>query len=316
MQDTAAEKTISAQDLDKLIAAHDGDVALLYLYWLKNDSEDPEQAAAALCRTMREISAAEEKLRRLNLLPSSAAPAKPAPVKKAPAKAPRDIPSPAEELPQYPAEDILRRSREDTAFSAILAEAARIIGRNLNSNDTRVLFGVYDYLGLPAEVIFMLLNYCGEQYQERYGSSRRPTARAIEQLAYEWARQEILTLEQAESYITAQKDRRGKLGQIKAVLNIYDRELTATEEKYISSWLEMGFQKDAVAIAYDRTMSQISKFRWPYINKILLSWHEKGLHTAKEIEEKDGRRPAQKSAARPEVKPVDMDALRKIIDKI
>lgn len=316
MQELLTEKTISAQTLDKLIAAHDGDVALLYLYWLKSDSTDPEQAAAALCRTLREIAAAEEKLRRLNLLPSSGAPAKPVPAEKSAAAEPRELPSPAEELPQYPAEDILRRSREDTAFSAILAEAARVIGRTLNSNDTRVLFGVYDYLGLPAEVIFMLLNYCGEQYQERYGTSRRPTARAIEQLAYEWARQEILTLEQAESYITAQKDRRGKLGQIKAVLNIYDRELTATEEKYISSWLEMGFQKDAVAIAYDRTMSQISKFRWPYINKILLSWHEKGLHTAKEIEEKDGRRPAQKSAARPEVKPVDMDALRKIIDKI
>ena len=316
MQDTAAEKTISAQDLDKLIAAHDGDVALLYLYWLKNDSEDPEQAAAALCRTMREISAAEEKLRRLNLLPSSAAPAKPAPVKKAPAKAPRDIPSPAEELPQYPAEDILRRSREDTAFSAILAEAARIIGRNLNSNDTRVLFGVYDYLGLPAEVIFMLLNYCGEQYQERYGSSRRPTARAIEQLAYEWARQEILTLEQAEDYLAAQKERRGAVGRIKTALNIYGRELSATEQKYIQSWLELGFGEEAVAVAYDRTVTATGSLKWAYMNKILLSWHEKGLHTVKEIEEKDGRRPTQKSAARADVKPVDMDALRKIIDKI
>ena len=316
MQDTATEKSISAQDLDKLIAAHDGDVALLYLYWLKNDSDDPEQAAAALCRTMREISAAEEKLRRMDLLPSSAAPAKPAPVKSAPQKEPRSIPNPVEELPQYPAEDILRRSREDTAFSAILAEAARIIGRTLNSNDTRVLFGVYDYLGLPAEVIFMLLNYCGEQYQERYGSSRRPTARAIEQLAYEWARQEILTLEQAESYLAAQKERRGAVGRIKTALNIYGRELTATEQKYIQSWLELGFGEEAVAVAYDRTVTATGSLKWAYMNKILLSWHGKGLHTVKEIEEKDGRRSPQKPAGRTEVKPVDMDALRKIIDKI
>ena len=44
MQDSTTEKTISARALDKLLAAHDGDVALLYLYWLKSDSQDPEQA--------------------------------------------------------------------------------------------------------------------------------------------------------------------------------------------------------------------------------------------------------------------------------
>lgn len=316
MQDCLTEKNISAQALDKLIAAHDGDVALLYLYWLQNDSGDPEQAAAALCRTLREITAAEEKLRRMALLPPSVSPADPAPVRKAAPEKQREILPPAEEPPQYTAEDILRRTREDSDFSAILAEAARVIGRNLNSNDTRLLFGVYDYLGLPTEVIFLLLNYCGELYQERYGSSRRPTAMAIEKLAYEWARLEILTLEQAEKHISEQKERRGAAGKIKTALNIYGRELTATEQKYIDAWLEMGFGAEAVGVAYDRTVTATGSLKWAYMNKILLSWHEKGLHTVKEIEEKDGRRPPQKAAARGDVKPVDMDALRKIIDKI
>ena len=162
----------------------------------------------------------------------------------------------------------------------------------------------------------MLLTYCGEQFQERYGSSRRPSARAIEKLAYQWAREEIMTLEQADAYISAQKERRGELGRVKALLNIYGRELTATEEKYITSWLEMGFHEDAVAIAYDRTLTQTGALKWPYMNKILLSWHEKGLHTAGEIEEKDSRRPVKKPGPHEEPRPVDMDELRKIIDKI
>ena len=316
MQDSTTEKAISARALDRLLAAHDGDVALLYLYWLRNDSQDPEQAAAALCRTMREIGAAEEKLRRMGLLPSFGAPAQPASEKPRAPGAVREVLSPEEVLPQYTAEDIARRSREDPAFSAILTEAARVVGRNLSSNDMRVLFGVYDSLGLPAEVVFMLLSYCAEQYSERYGSSRRPSARAIEKLAYQWAREEIMTLEQAEAYISAQKERRGELGRIRTLLNIYGRELTATEEKYITSWLEMGFHEDAVAIAYDRTLTQTGALKWPYMNKILLSWHEKGLHTAGEIEEKDSRRPVKKPGSREEIRPVDMDELRKIIDKI
>ena len=316
MQDSTTEKAISARALDRLLAAHDGDVALLYLYWLKSGSQDPEQAAAALCRTMREIGAAEEKLRRMELLPSFGAPAQPVSEKPYAPGGAREVLPPAEELPQYSAEDIARRSREDPGFSAVLAEAARVIGRNLSSSDTRTLFGVYDYLGIPAEVLVMLLTYCGEQFQERYGSSRRPSARAIEKLAYQWAREEIMTLEQADAYISAQKERRGELGRIRALLNIYGRELTATEEKYITSWLEMGFHEDAVAIAYDRTLTQTGALKWPYMNKILLSWHEKGLHTAGEIEEKDSRRPVKKPGPHEEPRPVDMDELRKIIDKI
>ena len=304
MQDSTTEKTISARALDKLLAAHDGDVALLYLYWLKSDSQDPEQAAAALCRTMREIGAAEEKLRRMGLLPSVGASAQPVSEKAYASEVVREVLSPSEELPQYTAEDIARRSREDPAFSAILAETARVVGRNLSSNDMRVLFGVYDSLGLPAEVVFMLLSYCAEQYSERYGSSRRPSARAIEKLAYQWAREEIMTLEQAEAYITAQKERRGEIGRIRTLLNIYGRELTATEEKYITSWLVMGFHEDAVAIAYDRTLTQTGALKWPYMNKILLSWHEKGLHTAGEIEEKDSRRPVRTRPGGREQSPV------------
>ena len=223
---------------------------------------------------------------------------------------------PAEDLPQYSSEDISRRGKNDSAFSAVLAQTEQVIGRKLNSNDMRVIFGVYDYLGIPAEVIVMLLTYCAEQYQERYGSSRRPSAQAIERLAYEWARQEIRTLEQAEAYVAAQKERRGLLNRIKGLLNIYERELSATEEKYITSWLQMGFREDAIAIAYDRTLTQKNALKWPYMNKILLNWHTMGLHTPREIEETDSRRPAKKPKAAEEIKPVDMDELRKIIDKI
>ncbi len=314
MQGSNTGKIISAEALDRLVSAHDGDVALLYLHILRSGNADLELAAAALCRTMRQIREAEEKLRRMQMLPLS--PADASEEKPQPPASRREILPPPEETPQYTAEDLTRRSREDSAFSAVLAEAARVMGRNLSSNDMRVLFGIYDYLGLPAEVIIMLITNCAEQFAERFGSSRRPSAKAIEKLAYEWARQEIMTLEQAESYIAEQKARRGELGQIKILLNIYGRELTATEEKYIGSWLDMGFHEDAIAIAYDRTLTQTNALKWPYMNKILLSWHEMGLHTAKEIREKDTRRPAPRQKGQTEPAPVDMDALRKIIDKI
>ncbi len=312
MDETRSDKFIPAAAADKLIAAHDGDVALLYLFLLRNGGGQ-EEAAAALCRTLREIGAAWEKLERMGLLPGAA----PAP---RPAETPA-VPAPPEEprLPEYRAEDIVRRSKEDGTFSVILDEAAKVIGHSLSGSDMKLLFGIYDYLALPPEVILVMLNYCAELCAQRYGPRRRPSARFIEKEAYVWVNREIMTLEQAEDYIRQQKERHSGMNRIKDALGIRDRELSATEAKYVASWLELGFDEQAAAIAYDRTVTNTGSLKWSYMNKIFLSWHEKGLHTPQEIEAGDGRRrrSGQASPSRPEEpKKIDMDELRSILDKI
>ena len=42
------------------------------------------------------------------------------------------------------------------------------------------LLGLYDFLGLPAEVILLLVNHCVQTFRVRYGEGRRPTLRQIE----------------------------------------------------------------------------------------------------------------------------------------
>ena len=46
----AADNFIDASAADRLIAAHDGDVALLYIYLARTGSRDLERAAHDLCR--------------------------------------------------------------------------------------------------------------------------------------------------------------------------------------------------------------------------------------------------------------------------
>ena len=300
-------KSISARALSALLRAHDGDVALLYLYLLSQPQAEAEQAAGALCLTLREVGAAWEKLQRMGLLPLDGAPLPPAENREA-------LLPPAEELPQYSALEIHSRSRQDPAFSAVLEEAAQVLGRKLSGNDMRVLYGVYENLGLPPEVILELLNYVGATYRERYGESRRPSARALEKEAYHWANQELLTMEQAEAYIHSQRLRLSQVDRVRAVLGIRDRQLGATERGYVSAWLDMGFGEEAIAMALDRTLTNTGGLKWPYMNKILLSWHQQGLHEPTEIREKDGR--GRKRAAPTPDKPMDLDALRRAVDSI
>lgn len=311
MSAAARDNLISRADAEKLIAAHDGDVALLYLFRLATGSLDNELAAKELCRTLREIDWADEKLRRMGLSPAAQSTvAHPAPAAAVNAQA---APDTEELLSQYKSEDLTRRCRDDEIFRSILNEARKVVGRNLSSVEMKALFGVYDYLGLPSDVLMLLINYCGRLYEEKYHGQRRPTVRAIQKEADLWARQEVMTLELAEDFMRAQDERRSRVSQVKEALGIRGRELSPTERGYINSWLDMGFEDEALAEAYDRTVTNTGSLRWNYMNKILLSWHEKGLHRLREILDKEGR--GRRTSAG-EGKNVDLSGLDELINKI
>lgn len=315
MDSPMCHNLISPQQAERLIAAHDGDVALLCLFRALYPSADLEQAANALCRTLKEMQQAEEKLNRMGQAAPSPAAVPVVSVPVAPVNAAPERAEGSELMQQYKSEDVVRRSREDQVFCSILNEARKVMGKNLSSVDMKGLFAVYDYLGLPSDVLMLLINHCGRVYEEKYHGQRRPTVRAIQKEADLWARQEIMTMEQAEDYMRRQEERRGRLAAAKESLGIRGRELTSTEQGYINSWLDMGFDEESLSEAYDRTVTNTGALRWNYMNKILLSWHEKNLHSIGEILEKDGRhRPGQPS--RQSGRDVDLSGLDELINKI
>jgi len=288
---------------DKLIAAHDGAVALLYIWLCRNGEYSAEKAARDLCMTAKEIENAFEKLKRLEMTPVAAvSDTKPR------------YTEPEEKLPEYTAQDIVERTASDEGFKAVISECQGIFGRMLSSSDMRTLFGIYDHLGFSPELLCLLLHYCAEVFAAKYGTGRLPTMRSIEKEAYAWANREILTLEQAEEYIVNAAQRRSDAGKIQELLNLRGRPLTATESKYIGAWLDMGFEADALALAYDRTVTNTGALKWGYMNKILLSWHEKGIHTAAEAEEKDSRKPSMSSGGGKNE--VDLDYLKAVYEKV
>ena len=305
MAEHGTDNCISAAAVDRLLAAHDGDVALLWLWLSRHAQPDLESAARDLCRTRAEMEAAWEKLRRMELAQSAAAPAVPPAVSPAPIEPSRQAPA---DPPEYTARDIVERG--DPAFTALVAEAQRVLGHGLSTPDLKKLFGIYDYLALPAEVVMQLLHYCAASSR-----GRLPSMRYIEQEAYLWADREILTLEQAEAFIAEQARRREESAAVAELLGIRGRELTGTESKYIQSWLEDGTPRELISLAYDRTVTNTGTLKWGYMNKILLNWKEKGIRSAAEVKEKDlpPRRGAA-PAAKPD-KPVDLTDLRSMLKK-
>jgi DnaD/phage-associated family protein len=162
-----------------------------------------------------------------------------------------------------------------------------------------VLLGLNDYLGLPADVIYLLVCHCAERISLRYGVGRRPTLRQIEKEGYAWARRGIDTQRAAAEYLSTYAKRQATLPAYMRALQLGDRPPVPSEEKYLTVWVEQGFTPEAVALAYDKTVLKCHELKWPYCNGILKQWHAKGLHTVEEIEA--GDRPAAKPEAKPPV---------------
>ena len=57
----------------------------------------------------------------------------------------------------------------------------------------------------------------------------------------------------------------------------------------------MGFPDDAIHLAYEKTCLNTGGLKWPYMNSIITSWHEKGLHTMRDIQTGDSA-PKRKTA--------------------
>ena len=158
-----------------------------------------------------------------------------------------------------------------------------------------------------------LMNFVAELYRWKYGERRRPSARAFELEARVWVERGITDFESAERYIRLARERRSQEGDIKASMKIVDRDFTDSERRYVEQWLNWGFSPDAIALAYDKTVTNTRKFSPAYMNKILMSWNEKGLHSLAEIQEKD-RSARSRSSSGSEPRPAE--SLGSLWDKV
>ena len=272
----AVEISIEQLDMRKLLGAASGDAALLYLYL--RSGNDPEGAARALNLNASRLACATATLRQLGLWQQE------------------QKTFVAGERPAYTEKDVLSAVDTDKDFRSLYGEIQRLLGRNLNTEELKIILGFVRYLGLAPEVVCLLVCYCKERARKR-GSLRNPSLRTIEKEAYAWAEQGIDTMEEAAAFIQNQNLRDSKLGRIMETLHIRGRSLTPGEEKYARQWIDMGFDTDAIAIAYDRTCLNTGNMNWAYMNRILTRWQEAGLMTAQQIEAGDKKTNVPKGAS-------------------
>jgi len=282
--------TLTGQTIDKLIRAGDGDAALLYLYILKTHGQKTSsEAAIALDKGKGWVASAMAVLSRLGLVQLEDGASVGTGMHTADEVSDISVDDsrlPLAEPRQFTENEVTQVLLSGSDFSIVIDETQRRLGKILSPEETIRLYGIYENLRLPPEVILQLITHCINESRIT-GDGRAPSVRYIEKAAYTWEREGIFTLERAEEYLKGLEERKSIRGEMKKALQIRDREFSATEKRYVDDWLDKGFEPEAIAIAYDKTVTKTGSLAWPYIDKIVQNWHSKGLHTAQEVKDKD-----------------------------
>lgn len=271
---------LPAQQADRLIGRGDGDAALLYLCLLRADrGVTAQELQRKLKWSQLRLHAAETALQELGLIDRP--PEKP-------------LPEPAQERPVYTADDLTDLLTGDAGFRMLVPQTEEKLGKRLKTADLQILAGLYDDLGLPADVIYLLVCHCVTRSEERYGPGRRPTLRQIEKEGYHWAQRGLFDQESASQYLRDWNVRRSAMSRYMQVLGLGDRRPVESEERYIADWMDKGFPPETVALAYDKTVFYKKELNWRYLNGILRRWHENGWHTEEEVRQSDSRKPSRR----------------------
>ncbi|MBQ6877609.1 MAG: DnaD domain protein [Oscillospiraceae bacterium] len=203
----------------------------------------------------------------------------------APVSVPKTVPPSPEvssrkaELPKPPEtkltmKEVMRLKEEDEGIAHVLSEAERILGKTFTTSDTETIVWLISYAGIAPEVLITVIAYCA--------GIGKNNLRYIQKTALEWLDSGIETIEAAEERIHALNEARSWEGEVKRMLGIYGRSLVTKEKEFAESWRLYNISPELIHFAYEKCIEKTAKLSFPYINKLLISWHQKGFKTVAE----------------------------------
>ena len=149
----------------------------------------------------------------------------------------------------------------------------KALGTLFSANDLSTIFGFYDWLRLPLDVIEVLLTYCVDNGHRNINY--------IEKIAIDWAENSINTKELALEHI---KNFGKNYREILKAVGQSRRDPTTKEIEYIDKWLgEYNLPLDIILEACDKTMMNLGKPQFSYTDKILEVWAKSKVKTIDDI---------------------------------
>lgn len=155
---------------------------------------------------------------------------------------------------------------------------------NFNFAVQRSLVWIYQYLGLPAEVIIMIVSYCS--------SVNKTYIWEIESIAVDFKRNGIDSLVLAQNEVNRLKESaetRSFIAKIKRMFSM-GRDPVTKQKRFIMNWKSEKYSDELIQLAYEKAVENTGNpVRLPieYIDAVLKRWKEKNITTVEQAEKDD-----------------------------
>lgn len=178
--------------------------------------------------------------------------------------------------PHYTTDEIALYKKQHHSISNLFLICEKYLGRLLSTSDQQIIYGFYDWLNMPLDLIEFLIEYCA--------SNNHTHIRYIEKVALSWSEQGIKTVSDAKGQVaTSQKYR-----QILKALGMNGETITKHQRDLLDKWMDE--YKLSVAIILEgcnRTVTYSSRPSLNYLGSILESWYKQGVKTVDDINKLD-----------------------------
>lgn len=173
--------------------------------------------------------------------------------------------------------EIAQRIEESPEIGHLINEAQVKLGKTIGYDGQCTLLLLHDHYGLPAEVLFMLIEYCCSIGKTNYSY--------IETVGKDWGTREIDTLDKAAEQITALKKANMLWRDFAKQAGINTPRPTTAQTSYLRKWSdELKFSNEMIFLAYEEMANHTGKLNFKYIDKVLTSWYEAGVKTPSDLE--------------------------------
>lgn len=173
--------------------------------------------------------------------------------------------------------EIAQRLDESPEIGHLFNEAQQMLGKTIGYDGQCTLLLLHDHYGLPAEVLFMLIEYCVSIGKTNYGY--------IEAVGKDWGTREIDTMDKAAEQISALRKANNVWKEFAKSAGISNPRPTTKQVSYLRKWSEeWKFSSDMIILAYEEMANHTGKLSFAYIDKVLANWHKKGFKSASDIE--------------------------------
>lgn len=192
--------------------------------------------------------------------------------------------------------EILKLKMESSDMAELFNAVQSVLG-NLNHMQCENIVNMHEDLGMSKEVIMTLIGYCK--------SINKTHPNYIYERAYQWAKDNIVTQEQAEKEVQRLSVCNEYKYQVMRIVKL-DR-LSDNQEKLIECWKNWNISLEMIEYAYQKALDNEIKIVLKYMNGIIKKWHDKGITSLKDAQKDDKlhKQESDKKNSKKEVKKDD-----------